>query len=160
MSARVLRGRSAVRGRGGRDQGMVTAEIAVALPALVLVSGLCIWGVVAASTKIACTDAARSAARAAARGEPLSMVRARVVRTLPTGASVQVHRDAHSTRVEIAAPVEGPAGAGLPPLVIRVRATAVTEPGAGGQEGDRLAGGGARPPPSHPESEVPADQRR
>jgi Flp pilus assembly protein TadG len=112
---------------------MVTAEVAVALPALILVMALSIWGVVAASTQIACTDAARSGARAAARGEPISMVRARVARSLPAGASVRVQRDSQRTRVEIAAPVEAPASANLPPLVIRVHATAVTEPGADDQ---------------------------
>jgi hypothetical protein len=124
---------------------MVTAEIAVALPALVLVTVLLVWGVTAASVQLACQDAARSGARAAARGESLTTVRALVMRSLPNGASVRAHRDAHSSRVEVAVPVEGPVTAGLPPLIIRARATAITEPGA--STGDHGAGVLPGPPP-------------
>jgi hypothetical protein len=114
-----------------RQRGMVTAEIAVALPALVLVTAISIWGVTAASIQLECTDAARSGARAAARGESMNAVRALVIRSIPAGASVHIHRDAQSSRVEITAPVEAPAGADLPPLMVRVHATAITEPGVG-----------------------------
>ncbi|GAA3961402.1 hypothetical protein GCM10023085_49790 [Actinomadura viridis] len=110
---------------------MVTAEIAVALPALVLVTALALWGVTAASVQLACTDGARSGARAAARGESVAAVRALVTRAVPAGASVRVHRDAQSSRVEIAVPVKAPGGARLPPLVIRADATAINEPGVG-----------------------------
>ncbi|WP_285702130.1 TadE family type IV pilus minor pilin [Actinomadura sp. NBRC 104412] len=111
------------------QRGMVTVEIAVALPALVLVTALGIWGVTAASIKLACLDAARSGARAAARGESLVSVRALVARSVPAGATIRIARDSGTSRVEIDAPVKGPVAADLPPLVIRVRATAVTEPG-------------------------------
>ncbi|MFF5261978.1 TadE family type IV pilus minor pilin [Actinomadura viridis] len=121
---------------------MVTAEIAVALPALVLVTALALWGVTAASVQLACTDGALSGARAAARGETVAAVRAVVIKALPAGASVRVHRDAHSSRVEIAVPVKAPGGARLPPLVIRADATAINEPGVGASasEGTRNHG--------------------
>jgi hypothetical protein len=119
-----------MRGRSSRDRGMVTVEIAVALPALVLMTALGIWGVTVASIKLACLDSARSGARAAARGESLASVRALVMRSVPASASVRVHRDSSTSRIEIAVPVEGPAAVDLPPLIVRARATAITEPGA------------------------------
>lgn len=127
-------------GRRG-DRGMVTAEVAVALPALVLVTALLMWGVTAASVQVACTDAARSGVRAAARGEALPAVRAMVVRALPSGAAVRVHRDAATSRVEVSVPVRPPGGAELLPLDVRAEATAPTEPGASGKGDGDPAGG-------------------
>lgn len=49
---------------------MVTAEFAVALPAVVLLMVLALGAVGAATTMLRCQDAAFAAARAAARGEP------------------------------------------------------------------------------------------
>jgi hypothetical protein len=120
------------------DDGTVTAEIAVALPALVLVTALSMWGVSAVSVQLACTDAARSGARAAARGEALPAVRAMVLRGLPPEAAVDIHRNAHTSRVRINVSVHPPGGADLVPLSIRAHATAITEPGA--------ADGAGRPP--------------
>lgn len=109
---------------------MVTAEIAVALPSLVLVTAIALWGMAAVSTRITCTDAARAGARAAARGESLQAVRARVVDAVPAGATVKVHRDAETVHVEVSVPVRGPAAAGLPTLQVHARVAAATEPGA------------------------------
>ncbi|MEU6034400.1 TadE family type IV pilus minor pilin [Actinomadura sp. NPDC047616] len=109
---------------------MVTAEIAVALPALVLVLVTSLWAVRIASTQVACTDAARSGARAAARGEPLPAVRAVVARALPPGAQIRISRNVETTRVDVAVPTRPPAVSGLPALLIRAHATAATEPGA------------------------------
>ncbi|GAA2442274.1 hypothetical protein GCM10010191_68250 [Actinomadura vinacea] len=61
----------------------------------------------------------------------MNAVRALVARSVPAGASVSVRRDSHTSRIEIVVPVKAPAGAELPPLMIRARATAVTEPGVG-----------------------------
>ncbi|MUN38073.1 TadE family type IV pilus minor pilin [Actinomadura litoris] len=109
---------------------MATAEIAVALPTLVLITALALWGVLAASVQLTCVDAARAGARAAARGEPLAAVRALIVEAVPAGASVEVRRDAATVQVDISAPVQAPAASRLPPLVIHAHATAATEPGA------------------------------
>lgn len=111
-----------------RERGSVTAEIAVALPALVLITTAALWGVAAASVQVACTDAVRAGARAAARGESLPVVRAAVTRAVPAGAAVRVRRDEVTVRVEVSAPVRAP---GLPGLVIRAAAVADTEPGVG-----------------------------
>ncbi|MEV4614990.1 TadE family type IV pilus minor pilin [Kitasatospora sp. NPDC049258] len=100
----------------------MTAETAVALPALVLVGAMLVSGVLAAAGQIRCVDAARIAARAAARGDPDAVARAE--EAAPPGASVQVARDDRTVRVTVEAPWLGPGrvGAALP---IRLGATAV-----------------------------------
>ncbi|MFD0900234.1 TadE family type IV pilus minor pilin [Actinomadura sediminis] len=108
---------------------MATAEIAVALPALVLVTAIVLWGMTAVSTQLACNDAARTGARAAARGESLTAVRDLVARAVPEGATVKVTRDEGTVLVEVTAPVAPPAAARLPALVVHAHAAAATEPG-------------------------------
>lgn len=51
------------------DAGSVTAEFAVAMPAVVLVLGICVGVVVGASVQVRVQDAAGEAARLAARGD-------------------------------------------------------------------------------------------
>ena len=108
---------------------MATAEIAVALPALVLVTAIGLWGLTAASVQLTCADAARSGARAAARGESLAAVRDQVARAVPKGAVVRVSRDEATVTVDVSVPVRPPAAAGLPPLTVRAHVAAETEPG-------------------------------
>ena len=69
---------------------MVTAELAVAIPSVVLVLALCLVAVKAAVDQIRCVDAARVASRAAARGDDPARVRALALDSAPTGAHVQV----------------------------------------------------------------------
>ncbi|WP_433475339.1 TadE family type IV pilus minor pilin [Spirillospora sp. CA-142024] len=109
---------------------MATAEIAVALPALVLITAMALWGVTVASVQLTCTDAAWTGARAAARGESLAAVRDLVVKAVPQGSSVQVRRDEAVVYVDISAPVRPPAAIGLPPLTVHAHVAAPTEPGA------------------------------
>jgi Tfp pilus assembly protein FimT len=52
-----------------RDRGSVTAELAVALPAVALVLALCLSAVVVVGRQVRLTDAAADAARALGRGE-------------------------------------------------------------------------------------------
>ncbi|WP_137725471.1 TadE family type IV pilus minor pilin [Prescottella subtropica] len=52
-----------------RDDGAVTVEAAIALASIVTVVVLCVGAIVAASAQIRCIDAAREAARLAARGD-------------------------------------------------------------------------------------------
>ncbi|WP_083733751.1 TadE family type IV pilus minor pilin [Actinomadura sp. CNU-125] len=119
---------------------MATAEIALALPALVLITAIVLWGMTAVSTRLTCNDAARTGARAAARGESLAAVRELVVKALPEGATVKVTRDEAIVHVDVSVPVEPPAAANLPALVVQAHATAATEPGATGTD---AAGPGA-----------------
>jgi hypothetical protein len=69
---------------------MVTAELAVAIPALVLVLAMCLAALRAAIDQIRCVDAARVAARSAARGDDPARVRWLAVASAPDGASVSV----------------------------------------------------------------------
>jgi TadE-like protein len=128
---------SAVRERGrvgpGGDRGSVTAETAVAFPALVLILATAMWGVSAAAAQVACVDAARAGARAAARGEPMTEVRAAARRAAPPGASVWIHRDSRVTRVVVRATVSPPVRRLFPPLKLRAQAAAATEPEGGAQ---------------------------
>jgi hypothetical protein len=108
---------------------MATAEIAVALPALVLITAVVLWGITVASVQLTCTDAARTGARAAARGESLTAVRELVVDAVPKGATVHVRRDEATVEVDVSAPVKPAAAIGLPPLTVHARVAAPTEPG-------------------------------
>lgn len=59
----------------GSDRGSVTAELAVALPAVVLVLACCLSGMAAAGQQLRLTDAAALAARTLARGgDPVALV--------------------------------------------------------------------------------------
>lgn len=77
---------------GWRESGMVTAELAVAIPAVVLVLACCLAGVLAGIDQVRCVDAARLAGRAAARGESVAAVRELALRAAPSGATVHVER--------------------------------------------------------------------
>ena len=72
------------------DRGMATAELAVVLPALVLVAALVVWTLMAAAAHLRCVDAARAAARELARGESVQAVRDLGARRAPDGATVRV----------------------------------------------------------------------
>jgi TadE-like protein len=113
----------------GRDRGMATAELAVALPAvaLVIVSGMTAVSVLTAQLR--CVDAAREGARAAARGEAPAVVRAAVVSTGPDGAQSSVAGDARSVTVTVSAK-SGPGGV-LPSFRVSASAVALREPEAG-----------------------------
>ncbi|MFI6846123.1 TadE family type IV pilus minor pilin [Kitasatospora sp. NPDC050467] len=127
-------------GRGQRrrglrrgDAGFVTAETAVALPALVLLAVMLIWGVLAAGAQIRCVDAASVGARAAARGEADAAAIARSA--APSGADVQIVVAADTVRVRVDAPSSPPGRLGSL-LSVRLGAAAVAA------REDTLAGGG------------------
>jgi len=95
----------AARGPCQRDRGSVTAELAVGLPAvvMVLVAVLLIAG--AAITQVRCTDAARAAARSAALGEDAATVAAIVDDLAGADAQVSVADGGAWVRVTVTAPV-------------------------------------------------------
>lgn len=92
------------------DAGMVTAELAVAIPAVVLVLAMGLAALGAVIDQVRCVDAARLAARAAARGDPLSEVRALAVRAAPVGAQVSIGAARGEARVVVTATTGGWAG--------------------------------------------------
>ncbi|WP_456788883.1 TadE family type IV pilus minor pilin [Cellulomonas sp. P5_C5] len=108
---------------GRRDRGSVTAELAVGLPAVVLLLVALLTVASSAIAQTRCTDAARAGARAAALGEPDAAVTATARRLAGEDASVAVTRGGQWVTVEVSsAVVSGSWGtAGL-----RARATAVS----------------------------------
>ena len=114
---------------------MVTAEIALALPVLVLLLAVALGGIRYGIDQVRCLDAARAGARAAARGDSPAAVVELARRAAPTGAGVDVSTTAGLERVEVSAPTPSLAGplaaAGvLPPP--RAAAVAQAEPGVSG----------------------------
>ena len=90
---------------------MVTAELATALTALVLVLVLSLSALVAGVDLIRCTDAARVGARAAARGDAPQQVRALVLAAAPDGATVTVtDRGQAQVEVTVRSRPRGPVG--------------------------------------------------
>lgn len=102
------------------EDGYVTAETAMVIPALVLVFGMLLWGVMAASAHIQCVDGARAGARAAARGEKEAAVRSAVRSAAPRGAAVETAREGRLVRVRVRARTAGPE-----PLTLALTAEAV-----------------------------------
>jgi Flp pilus assembly protein TadG len=112
--------------RPARDGGYATAETAVALPTLVLLAAALLWAVLAADAQIRCVDAAREAARAAARGDPAGEAEALARRLAPSGADVRLATGGGVVRVEVSASTVGPGAMGAA-LSLDVSATAVAD---------------------------------
>ncbi|MCV7441338.1 TadE family type IV pilus minor pilin [Mycobacterium paraense] len=95
----------------------------MAIAALVVVLVLCLAGVTAVSMQVRCVDAAREAARLAARGDERSALDA-ARRVAPAGARVQLRRDGDFLMATVVARSKL-----LPSLDIQARAVAAAEPG-------------------------------
>jgi Flp pilus assembly protein TadG len=108
----------------GRDRGSFTAELAAGLPALMLLLLAGLTAVVAVSTRLQCLDAAREAARAAARGDSGPAAAARVA---PDGSDVDVVADADTVTATVIARVRV-LGGSLPAVTVRGTAVAAREP--------------------------------
>jgi hypothetical protein len=90
------------------DAGMVTAELAVALPALVLVMVAALYGVALVTAQLRCVDAAAVGARLAARGESAQLVRAAALGAAPTSARLEIARSASVVTATVAVRVDAP----------------------------------------------------
>ncbi|MEU3450358.1 TadE family type IV pilus minor pilin [Streptomyces thermolilacinus] len=107
----------------------MTAEAALAMPALVVFTMTLVWGLVAAAAQIQCVDAARAGARAVARSEPEAAAVAVARAAAPDGARVVVERAGDLWRVRVEAPAPGPASWGL---TLHAEAAALAEDTVGG----------------------------
>ncbi|WP_377640204.1 TadE family type IV pilus minor pilin [Oryzobacter terrae] len=106
--------------------GTATAELAVALPALVLVLAASLAALDLGVDQVRCVDAARSAARLVARGDPEARAVEEARRAGPPGAVVTVSVVGARVTVEVVGPVPtllGALGLGAP----RATATARLE---------------------------------
>lgn len=108
---------------------MVTAELALAIPAVLLVLALCLSGLGLAIDQLRCVDAARVAARAASRGEPTQVVAGLARDLAPGGADVRIEQADGAVRVVVSAPERDGLLPGLPGAT--AEAVAALEPGAG-----------------------------
>jgi hypothetical protein len=115
---------------------MVTAETAVLLPVLVVVLAAAVFVLACVAAQLECVDAARSAARVAARGEPTATVTRTAERLAPSQARVAVARGAlggaATVEVVVRAQVRpfGSALRMLPAVRVSARAVAAVEPDA------------------------------
>jgi Flp pilus assembly protein TadG len=110
------------------DRGTVTAELAACLPVLVIVLAVAVTAVSAVAARIRLEDAAREAARAAARGDPAAA--RRLAGAAAPGAQLTLSESADAVTAFMRAAVH-PLGGYLPGLSISARAVAAVEPRAG-----------------------------
>ncbi|MCM2391167.1 TadE family type IV pilus minor pilin [Streptomyces albipurpureus] len=126
----------------GLERGSVTAEAAVAVPALVIFVLSLVWALMAAAAQIQCVDAARAGARAAARSEPAATMLAVARSAAPEGARVTLHREGELWRVRVEAAAPGPGGLGL---TLRAEAVAHAEDVLAHAGSERAGARGASP---------------
>jgi hypothetical protein len=111
------------------ERGAVTAELALGLPLLLAVTVGLVWLLAAGAAQVRVVDAAREAARVAARGDGTEAAVAVGRRIAPEGGEVSVHVSGAEVRDEARARVDGPGGlfAFLPGVTVRSSAVAVAE---------------------------------
>ncbi|TVU58608.1 pilus assembly protein TadE [Paenarthrobacter nitroguajacolicus] len=99
---------------GGKERGAVTAEFAVALPAVILLLAFLLAGGAAGITQLRLEEAARAGARASARGEAPASVDGIVKRLAGEGASSTQTHDGEWLTVTASSPVGGALGHLIP----------------------------------------------
>lgn len=85
----------------GRQQGAVTAEVAVALPSLVLLLALLLGAATAGLTQLRLEEAARAGARELVRGESVDQVEVTVRRLAGGQARVELTGDGKFSTVTV-----------------------------------------------------------
>jgi hypothetical protein len=95
-------------GGAGPSGGFVTAETAVVLPVLAVVLVACLAGTGVVREELQIQDAARLAARQAARGEPDASVADIARRYGPPGVSTRIRHDGDFVHVRLEAPASLP----------------------------------------------------
>lgn len=104
----------------------MTVEAAIALAALIVVVVLCLGALMAAVAQVRCVDAAREAARLAARGAGADALPS-ALRVAPPGANVSIRSDGDHVIADVS--VRAPL---LPLLRLHAEAVAAREPGESG----------------------------
>lgn len=107
---------------------MATAELAMAIPAMLLVLAMALTGLALATDQVRCVDAARAAARAASRGDELAAVRQIAQDLTPSGTRVVMSSGSDTAVVTVTAPRRLSMLPGLPAAT--ATAAAALEPGA------------------------------
>jgi hypothetical protein len=108
---------------------MVTAEAAMVIPVLLLITVALAWLVTLGIAQVRCVDAAREGARLAARGESSGVVTAAVRRAGPAGAQATVDDSGHEVTVSVEASVvpDVPLLDQLPAVTLHADATSAAE---------------------------------
>lgn len=119
----------ALRDRLCGDRGAVTAELAVALPAVVLVLAALLVVVLAGVAQVRVVDAARAGARVATAGEEVSRVQEVVSRAAGPSATASVRDDGTWVTVTVRSSVTGGWFSG--PFEVSASATGLLESAAG-----------------------------
>ncbi|MEV4952017.1 MULTISPECIES: TadE family type IV pilus minor pilin [Paenarthrobacter] len=114
--------------RGETERGAVTAEFAVALPAVVLLLAFLLAGGAAGITQLRLEEAVRAGARASARGETTGSVEGIVKRLAGDGVSATLTDDGEWLTVTASSPVGGALGP-LVPWTLKASASARAEAG-------------------------------
>jgi hypothetical protein len=116
--------------RASSERGMVTAETAVALTALVVILLAMLWVVTLVGYQARCLDAARDAARALARGESAASSKSEASRTAPRGARIHVDvvGDLAIATVDLRARPPWPVLSAIPAVPVQGKAVVVIEP--------------------------------
>jgi hypothetical protein len=120
-----------VSGRIGKDDGSVTAEIAVGLTAVVIVLSSLVAAVSLGQSQLRAVDAAAAGARAAARGETDGQVLGLARRLAGQGAHVSVSEQGSMVRVEVRTAVRLPLP-GAPTVTVKGSASTPAEAHIGG----------------------------
>lgn len=107
---------------------MVSAELALAVPSVLLVLAICLTALALGVDQVRVADAARVGARAASRGEPPALVEELVRSRTPEGSAVSVRHDREGVVVQVRAPGRVRLLPALP--VASAEASARWEPGA------------------------------
>ena len=110
---------------------MVTAEFAVALPALAVVVAVSFAGIAVMTDQMRCADAAGIAARLAARGESTVVVRQAALRAAPHGSVLRLVTTGSTVVATVTARLEAPGILHrLPAVVTSEHVVAAREPAA------------------------------
>ena len=113
--------------RAGQDGGAVTAELALALPTLMLVVAVLLVTAATTSAQMRCADGARAGARVAALGQSDGEITAVARRLAGRDAVVRVVRSPPWVEVTVSADLPG-AWFTAGPLGLEGRSTAWVEP--------------------------------
>jgi len=111
-----------------RERGMVTAETATVLPVLMALVTALVWLISLGIAEVRCLDAAREAARLAARGDD-DQAREVARQAAPDGASVVIVQsgDLVAVTVSVAARPDVPLLGHLPAISLSARAVSAVE---------------------------------
>lgn len=129
--------------RSPAEEGVITAEFAVALPAVTVVLALCLGAASTGVAQLKVEESARTAARAAARGDSEAQIRSAVSRIDPAqSVQISVSPDdaaaagaghARQVHVRVSRPAPGVIGSATG-WVLRADAHARVEGGTGSEE--------------------------